>query len=243
MRRRLSLGVLCLTLVACAPKADIIITGGMVWTGLSTGAPPRGSIAIADGKILAIGADSDVGRYAGPKTQRIQADGGLVLPGFTDGHTHFIDGGFQLASVNLRDAATPQEFVRRLKEYAAHLKPGEWITGGDWDHTLWVGQPLPRHEWIDSVTPNNPVFVNRLDGHEALANAAAMRAAKITKDTQAPVGGEMLRDARGEPIGIFKDRAMDLVWHAAPDPSPEQRDSALARALAHAASLGVTATG
>src|SRR5712664_2674185 len=78
MRRRLSLGVLCLTLVACAPKADIIITGGMVWTGLSTGAPPRGSIAIADGKILAIGADSDVGRYAGPKTQRIQADGGLV---------------------------------------------------------------------------------------------------------------------------------------------------------------------
>ncbi|HYR30359.1 MAG TPA: amidohydrolase, partial [Gemmatimonadales bacterium] len=112
MRRRLSLGLLCLTLAACTQKADVIITHGMVWTGLSTGAPQRGSVAIADGKILAIGDDSDVGRYAGSKTQRIQADGGLVLPGFTDGHTHFIDGGFQLASVNLRDAATPQEFVR-----------------------------------------------------------------------------------------------------------------------------------
>jgi len=85
----------------------------MVWTGLSTGAPQRGSVAIADGRILAIGDDSDIARYAGPKTQRIQADGGLVLPGFTDGHTHFIDGGFQLTSVNLRDAATPPEFVRR----------------------------------------------------------------------------------------------------------------------------------
>ena len=243
MRRRLSLGVLCLTLAACAPKADIIITGGMVWTGLSTGAPQRGSIAIADGKILAIGADSDVGRYAGPKTQRIQADGGLVLPGFTDGHTHFIDGGFQLASVNLRDAATPQEFVRRLKQYAKTLKPGDWITGGDWDHTLWVGQPLPRHEWIDSVTPANPVFVSRLDGHEALANAAAMRAAAVTKDTPTPSGGEILRDPRmAEPTGIFKDRALDLIGRVIPDPSPAQRDSALARALAHAASLGVTAT-
>src|SRR5438309_4550238 len=128
MRRRLALAVLCFTLAACAPKADIIITGGMVWTGLSTGAPQRGSIAIADGKILAIGDDSDVARHAGPKTQRIQADGGLVLPGFTDVHTHFIDGSFQLASVNLRDAATPQEFVRRLNEYAKSLKPGDWIT-------------------------------------------------------------------------------------------------------------------
>jgi len=243
MRRRLSLGLLCLTLAACTQKADVIITHGMVWTGLSTGAPQRGSVAIADGKILAIGDDSDVGRYAGSKTQRIQADGGLVLPGFTDGHTHFIDGGFQLASVNLRDAATPQEFVRRLKEYAKTLKPGDWIIGGDWDHTLWVGQPLPRHEWIDSVTPANPVFVSRLDGHEALANAAAMRAATVTKDTPTPTGGEILRDPRtAEPTGIFKDRALDLIEGVIPDPSPAQRDSALARALAHAASLGVTAT-
>src|SRR5213595_581503 len=243
MRRRLSLGLLCLTLAACARQADIIVTGGMLWTGLSNGAPQKGAVALANGKILAVGDSAQIARYAGPKTQAIQADGGLVLPGFTDGHTHFIDGGFQLASVDLRNAATPKEFIRRIKDYAKTLKPGEWITGGDWDHTLWPGQPLPHHEWIDSVTPSNPVFVNRLDGHEALANAAAMRAAAVTKAIPTPSGGEILRDPRtDEPTGIFKDRALDLVGRAIPDPSPAQRDSALARALAYAASLGVTAT-
>src|SRR2546426_6170208 len=243
MRRRLSLGLLCLTLAACARKADIIITGGMVWTGLSTGAPQKGTVALADGRILAIGDDAQIRRYAGPKTQWIEADGGLVLPAFTDGPPHLIDGGFQVASVSLRGAAAPQEFIRRVNEYAKTLKPGEWITGGDWDHTLWAGQPLPRHEWIDSVTPSNPVFVSRVDGHEALANGAAMRKAAVTKDTPVPSGGEILRDTRtGEPTGIFKDRALDLIGRAIPDPSPAQRDSALARALAYAASLGVTAT-
>lgn len=243
MSRRVLAGVLCLVSAACAPKADLVITGGMVWTGLSTGAPRIGNVAIAGGKILAIGDDAGIARYVGPRTERIRADGGLVMPGFTDGHTHFVDGGFQLTSVDLRNATTPAEFIRRIKQYATSLKPGEWILGGDWDHTLWPGQPLPRHEWIDSVTPNNPVFVNRVDGHEALANAAALRAAGVTKDTPTPAGGEILRDARtGEPLGIFKDQALDVIDRAVPEPSPERRDSALARALAHAASLGVTAT-
>jgi len=229
-------------LAACSSKADIVIQGGPVWTGLSTGRGQPGAVAIAAGKILAVGDSARIARFVGAKTEVLRANGGLIMPGFADGHTHFVDGGFQLASVNLRDAATPQEFVHRLKEYAAHLKPGEWILGGDWDHTLWRGAPLPRHEWIDSVTPNNPVFISRLDGHMALANAAAMRAAKVTSATRAPVGGEIPRDARGEPIGIFKDNAEDLIDAAIPAPSAEQEDSAVARALAHAASLGVTAT-
>jgi predicted amidohydrolase YtcJ len=227
----------------CGRKADIVVQGGPVWTGLSTGRGQPGAVAIADGRILAVGDSAAIARYVGSRTEVLRAAGGLVMPGFADGHTHFIDGGFQLTSVNLRDAASPQEFVHRLKEYAAHLKPGEWITGGDWDHTLWRGAPLPHHEWIDSVTPNNPVFLSRLDGHMALANAAAMRAAKVTSATRDPVGGEIPRDARGEPIGIFKDNAEDLIGAAIPAPSTERQDSALARSLAHAASLGVTATG
>jgi predicted amidohydrolase YtcJ len=223
-------------LAACSPKADIVIQDGRVWTGLSTGRGQPGAVAIRGDRILAVGDSGEIARYIGAKTQIVDADGGLIMPGFADGHTHFISGGFQLASVDLRDAATPQEFVRRLKEYAARLKPGEWITGGDWDHTLWRGTPLPQHSWIDSVTPNNPVFVNRLDGHMALANSAAMRAAGITPATKAPFGGEITSG------GVFKDQAMSLIGRAIPDPSPEQRDSALARALAHAASLGVTAT-
>src|SRR5438046_2568356 len=172
--------------------------------GWPTSHPP--THASGDGEILAVGDSAAVARYIGSNTRVIRADGGLVLPGFTDGHTHFIGGGFQLASVDLRNAATPQEFVRRIREYARTLKPGEWITGGDWDHTLWPGQPLPRHDWIDSVTPANPVFVNRLDGHEALANAAAMRAAGVTRATPTPPGGEILRDAKpGHPTGTSKD--------------------------------------
>jgi predicted amidohydrolase YtcJ len=234
--RRASCVVALALVTACGSKADIVIQGGSVWTGLSTGRGQPGALAIGDGKILAVGDSTEIARYIGSGTEVLRANGGLVLPGFADGHTHFIDGGFQLASVDLRDAATPQEFVRRLKAYAARLKSGEWITGGDWDHTLWRGTPLPRHDWIDSVTPGNPVFISRLDGHMALANGAAMRAAGVTPETPAPFGGEITSG------GVFKDRAMDLISRVVPDPSPERRDSALARALAHAASLGVTAT-
>ncbi len=244
MSRRFSVpGLLLMCLAACGRKADLVITGGVVWTGLSSGQPQPGAVAVKGGRILAVGDTAAVRRYVGGETQVLSARGGLIMPGFSDGHTHFINGGFQLASVDLRDAATPQEFIRRLKAYAQKLKSGEWITGGDWDHTLWKRAPLPRREWIDSVTPNNPVFVDRLDGHEALANSAAIRAAGVTKDTPTPPGGEILRDPRtGEPIGIFKDQALGLIGKAVPEPSPEQRDSALARALALAASLGVTAT-
>jgi len=168
--------VLLALLSACSSKADLVIVNGLVWTGLSTGKGQPGAVAIRADKILAVGDSATVARYVGSKTRVLDAHGGLVMPGFADGHTHFIDGGFQLAWINLRDATTPQEFVRRIKAYAASLKPGEWILGGDWDHTLWPGSPLPTHAWIDSVTPNNPVFVNRLDGHMALANAAAMSA-------------------------------------------------------------------
>ena len=240
--RRASCVVVLALLSACGSKADIVIQNGRVWTGLSTGRGQPGAVAIGGGRILAVGDSADLARYVGSRTQLLDAAGGLVMPGFADGHTHFIGGGFQLASVELRDAATPQEFVRRIKAYAAQLQPGDWITGGDWDHTLWRGTPLPRHGWIDSVTPHNPVFINRVDGHMALANSAALRAAGITSATRAPSGGEIPRDAAGEPIGIFKDQAMGLIARVIPDPSPERRDSALVRALAHAASLGVTAT-
>ena len=236
MSRAAVLTIFVLTLAGCGPKADLVIQGGTVWTGLSTGRGRPGAVAIANGKILAVGDSTEIARYVTSATQVLRADGGLVLPGFADGHTHFIDGGFQLASVDLRDAATPQEFIRRLKDFAATLQPGEWITGGDWDHELWRGTPLPQRDWIDSVTPNNPVFVNRLDGHMALANGAAMRAAGVTAATAAPPGGEIVSG------GVFKDQAMDLIWRVFPEPSPEKRDSALARAMAHAASLGVTAT-
>src|SRR5438045_3093022 len=151
-------------LAACGSKADIVIQGGPVWTGLSTGRGRPGAVATLGDKILAVGDSAQIARYVGPNTRVLQANGGLIMPGFADGHTHFVDGGFQLASVNLRDAATPQEFVRRLKDYAAHLKPGEWVLGGDWDHTLWRGAPLPHQGGVVFARPEEPAIVRLLVG-------------------------------------------------------------------------------
>ncbi|MGH7569022.1 MAG: amidohydrolase [Gemmatimonadales bacterium] len=236
-------GVLSVGLAGCGAQADIIITGGQIWAGGErAGRPVAGAVAIADGRILAVGDSARIARYVGQGTEVLSAAGGLVLPGFADGHTHFLSGGFQLASVDLRTSDSPREFVRRLKEYARTLRPGAWITGGDWDHERWAGAPLPRRDWIDSVTPRNPVFVSRLDGHMALANSLALRAARITKSTPDYEGGVIVRDRRsGEPTGVLKDNAMDPVLRVIPEPTAEQRDSALVRALAHAAALGVTA--
>lgn len=239
-----SLHLVCLLslLAACSrPAAPSLILVGRVWTGDST-APWAQALAVSGDTIAAVGDSAVVLALSGRGTEVVHAPG-LVVPGLQDGHTHFVDGGFQLVSVDLRNAATPEEFIRRIAAFAKGLPKGKWIVGGDWDHTLWKGAPLPRHEWIDSVTPDNPVFVNRLDGHEALANAAAMKAAGITGATVTPSGGEVLHDARtGAPTGIFKDQALGLIERAIPDPTPTERDSALARALRYAASLGLTGT-
>ncbi len=234
--------LLLLPATACRERADLVIVNGMVWTGASSGAPQSGTVAVRGNRIFLIGDSAAIADRVGRRTQVLDAGGGLVMPGFGDAHAHFVDGGFQLASVDLRDAATPEEFVRRIGAFARELAPGQWILGGDWDHELWPDTPLPRRDWIDSVTPNHPVFVSRLDGHMALANSAAIRAAGVTRDTPTPVGGEIPRDPlTGVPQGIFKDEAMNLIWAAVPARSPQEIDSALTRALAHAASLGVTA--
>src|SRR5512134_2916897 len=236
--RRAGIAVLLLVLPAagCRARADLVVLNGVVWTGASSGAPRPGAIAVRGDRILLVGDSAEIASYVGGATTALDARGGLVMPGFGDGHTHFVSGGFQLASVDLRDAATPAEFVRRLGAYARGVPPGTWILGGDWDHELWPGAPLPRRDWIDSVTRDHPVFVSRLDGHMALANSAALRAAGITRDTPTPAGGEIPRDPlTGEPQGVFKDEAMSLVSVVIPAPSPEATDSALARGLAHAA--------
>ncbi len=223
---------------ASAPTADMIVYG-RIWTGDSA-RPWAAAVAVKGDTIMAVGDSAVVGAFAGPATRVVPNGKAMVAPGFNDAHVHFLSGGFQLASVDLRDANSPEEFTRRLKEYAAKLKPGEWITGGDWDHERWAGSPLPRRDWIDSVTPNNPVFVNRLDGHMGVANSVALRLAKVTSATRDVAGGTIVRDAGGNPTGILKDEAAGLVYRVMPDPSPAQYDSALARATAWAASKGVT---
>ncbi len=250
MFRRASL-LVALALAGCSPApdseaslasrvdADLIIYG-RVWTGDSA-TPWAGAVAVVGDTIAAVGDSASLEAWVGSATQVLDNGRAMVTPGLMDGHAHFSSGGFQLASVDLRDAATPAEFIQRLKAYAKTLKPGEWITGGDWDHERWANAPLPRHEWIDSVTPDNPVFVSRLDGHMGLANSLALKAARVTSATPDSPGGTIVRDANRNPTGILKDGAQDAVYAAMPDATPEQMDSAMMRATRWASSKGVTA--
>jgi predicted amidohydrolase YtcJ len=229
-----------LVVMSCEPGADVLMTGGRVWTGRAPGraATPPTAIAVAEGRVVALGTDAEVTRHRGRDTRHIDLAGRLVVPGLMDAHTHFIEGGFTLAGVQLRDAATPDEFARRIGEYArAH--PGSWMTGGTWDHELWGGE-LPRREWIDSVTPDTPVFVTRLDGHMSLANSRAIALAGVTAATPDPPGGTIVRRSDGEPAGVFKDAAQDLIFEVMPEASDEELDRALDAAVAQAVARGVT---
>jgi predicted amidohydrolase YtcJ len=231
-------GLLLLAACASQPAADLVVFG-RVWTGDSA-RPFAQAVATRGDTIVAVGDSATIVRMAGQKTTVLSNGGGLVTPGFMDDHVHFLSGGFQLSSVDLRPADSPQDFVARLKAFAAERQPGEWILGGDWDHERWPGAPLPRREWIDSVTPNNPVFVSRLDGHMGLANGIALRLAGVTRNTRIE-GGTVVKDARtGEPTGVLKDEAMGPIYAAVPPTTAAQNDAALARALSFAASKGVT---
>jgi len=233
---------LLLVAAACEPgagSADLVVFG-TIWTGDSTN-PVVTALAIRGDTILAVGDSAHVAPLLGQKTRVVATGEGLALPAFADGHVHFSDGGFQLGFVDLRDAATPGEFVQRIKAYAARLRPGEWVLGGTWDHERWRGTPLPRRDWLDSVTPNNPVFVQRLDGHMGVANSRALALARLTSASPDVPGGTIIRDTGGNPTGLLKDAAMDRVFAAIPQPTPEQADSAVARAMRFANSKGLAA--
>jgi len=198
------------------------------------------AIAVAGGKILLIGSNADVEKLKGPKTEVVNLLGHFVMPGFNDAHTHFMSGGFQLSSVDLRDASTPQEFADRIRDFAAKLPAGRWITGGDWDHERWPDAKLPTRELVDRYTPDTPIFVNRLDGHMSLANSVALKLAGVTRETKDPDGGVIVRDPQGEPTGVLKDAAQGFVWRVIPASSFEEKLAAARAATNHAASLGVT---
>ena len=214
----------------------LVINNARIWTG--NPAQPWATSIAADGAVItAIGTTEMVPSTAG--AQVIDAGGKLVVPGFIDTHVHFVDGGFRLASVQLRDARTREDFVSRIKEFAATVPAGTWIRGGDWDHSLWGGE-LPTREWIDAVTPQHPVWINRLDGHMALANSAALKAAGVTRGIADISGGEIVRAANGDPTGVLKDNAMALVDKVAPPPSPEMADRALLAAMKYVNERGIT---
>ncbi len=220
--------------------ADLVFLDGSVWT-VNPDQPWAEAVAVEGKTILKVGSSEEIKKFIGEKTEVIDMEGAFLLPGFIDSHTHFLDGGFSLSSIQLREAKSRQEFVARIEEKARELEKGDWILNGDWDHQQFDSPELPRKEWIDTVTPENPVCINRLDGHMVLANSLALRMAGITKKTAPPDGGEILKDPRtGEPTGILKDAAIDLVRRLIPEPSLREKIRTAEAALRHASEVGVT---
>ncbi len=231
--------LLSITSLAQQQIADVAFINAKIWTVGIMKAEAE-AVAVLNARILAVGTNDDIKKHIGKQTQVIDLKGKRMLPGFIDNHTHFMSGGFQQQSVDLRYANSEQEFARLIKERAEKY-PGRWITGGDWDHDRWSGGELPTKELIDRYTPNTPVFVNRYDGHMSLANSYVLMLAGITKDTPDPPGGTVVKDPKtGEPTGVLKDEAMSYVYKIMPDPTEEEMIDAARRALAEARKLGIT---
>src|SRR5450432_2459630 len=230
------------TLAACSggksTPVTLAVVNARIWTG-NAKRPWAEAIAVRGDRIAAVGSSAEIQKMVPNGAKVIDAHGQMMVPGFIDSHTHIISGGRGLAMVKLRDASTPAEFVARIKAFAKTVPKGAWITDGDWDHTLWGGE-LPTRQWIDSVTPDNPVWVSRLDGHMGLANGLALAAAKVTKATPDVDGGVIVRGDHGEPTGLLKDNAQGLLDDAVPDPPAAVADKAFDAAMHFLAERGVT---
>eukprot|EP00761_Pharyngomonas_kirbyi_P014894 gb/GECH01014925.1/.p1 GENE.gb/GECH01014925.1/~~gb/GECH01014925.1/.p1 ORF type:complete len:593 (+),score=143.09 gb/GECH01014925.1/:1-1779(+) len=224
--------------------SPILVVNATVWTGHRTSTAssfPRAAAfaySPATGRILDVAASSSDLQQQYPGARVMDAGQRLIVPGFTDSHVHFIRGGLSVHSVQLRDAGSREEFVRRVAEYVTTIPSKRWILEGGWDHER-MGA-LPHREWIDAVTPENPVWVCRLDGHMCLANSLALRLAGVDRNTADITGGQIDRDDNGEPTGILRDKAMDLVLAVIPDMTEEEQIHVLEAAMAYTAEQGVT---
>lgn len=219
--------------------ADIVVLNGRIWTGDPV-MPWAEAIAATGEYITSIGSTPDIKGAIGPKTQVIDAKNKLVIPGIIDNHTHLMIGGLQLLTLDLRSVLTEKQFVQAIADKALNLEPNHWITGGSWDHEQWPEGKLPEKNWLDPVTPTTPVFLTRADLHMGVANSLALQLAGITKETPDPAGGVIERDANGEPTGILKDTAMNIILSAIPKPTQKEYDQALIAAMNYAASVGIT---
>lgn len=242
----MTIAVTCLSfaLVAASPQSkppDLVILNARIWTGEADAAEPV-ALAAGGGVILALGDNDAVLALAGDQTRIIDAGGRRLIPGLTDSHTHILSGGLMLAQLNLRDVADKDAFIRAVGEEAKRKKPGEWIRGGRWSVESWKSPQPPTRAWLDPVTGDVPVFLQRMDGHQALVNSAALKLAGITAaGPPDPKGGEIQRDpATGEPTGILKDAAMDLVSRHIPASTHGELREALRRAMKHLNTLGIT---
>jgi hypothetical protein len=233
--------------VGKASPPDLIYFDGVIYTGngFATDHPETvEAIAVRGGKIVAAGTTKQITRLAGPNTKlrdlNTSSTGTYIFPGFNDAHAHLAEGGQKSMNLDLFGTTSLTDMLAKAQKFAATLPAGHWITGGRWDHTLWADKKLPTRQDLDQVTGDHPAFLDRVDGHIAIANTAALKAAGIAGNTAAPQGGAIDLDANGEPTGILRETAKDLVTRIVPPPTPEERRKGAQLAIADALSHGVT---
>ncbi len=221
-----------------AGPADMIVVNGRVYT-VDDFRPIVSAFAVKNGRILFAGSEREVRALAGAKTRVLDVGGATVIPGMVDAHAHLVGLGSALANVNLAGSKTYAEVISRVAARSKDVKPGEWIFGRGWDQNRWPDKQFPTHEALTKAFPNNPVVLTRIDGHALLANAMAMRAAKITATTPDPSGGRVLRMGDNSPSGVFVDNAQGLINRAEPPSTREQTTKAILAGIAEANRWGL----
>jgi predicted amidohydrolase YtcJ len=227
-----------LSLSAQAP-ADLIITNGRIYT-VDNARPIVSALAVRNGRVVFVGSDAEARALASSATQTIDLHGATVFPGFTDAHAHLVGLGDELRRVNLAGSTSYDEVINRVKAWAKEVKPGEWILGRGWDQNRWPSKDFPTHEALSRAFPNNPVVLERIDGHADLANAKAMELAHITASTPEPSGGRILKLASGAPSGVFVDNAEALIERAIPPSTRAETRKAILAAIAECNRWGLT---
>jgi len=229
--------LLAARVLAATAELDTAYIKGRIWTGVR-GAPIETAIGIVGARIAAVG-DGAVRAKVGKRTRVVDLGGAFVVPGFVDGHVHFLLAAATLTPPDLRHTATRQEFARRVGDAAKQLPSGEWLLGGNWDAELWGGE-LPSRQWIDAVTPQTPVALTRLDQHMWLVNSLGLKLAGIDRNTPEPAGGRIVRDASGDPTGIVIDMGKSLIQKVIPPRSDATIHRMMRTGIEHGLRNGVT---
>ena len=227
------------------PKADVIYIHANIYTGTSGSSSfhevqRAQAMALNGDRVLAVGTEPDVLKLKGPATSVVDLHGRFVMPGFNDAHIHLTEAGFQKLRIDLTGVRSLEEFRERLRKRLETAGAAEWILGSGWDETLWQGKELPSRWDLDEVTTDHPVYLDRTDGHVAVANTLALKMARVTLATKDPEGGEIGRDVSGQPNGILRETARDLVTAIIPAPTAEKRREAIELALREIAQAGIT---
>ncbi|MBZ5597010.1 MAG: amidohydrolase [Acidobacteriia bacterium] len=237
--------LLCTVSMMQAPKADLILLHANIYTGVAVTSSfheikRAQAMAVRGERIVAVGEDGDVLKLKGPETQVIDLGGRFVMPGFNDAHLHLAEAGFERLTVDLTGVKSLSEFRERIRARAETAAPGEWVVGGGWDQTRWPVKELPTRWDIDEVTTDHPVFLQRVDGHIAVANTRALQLASITIASKDPAGGHIDRDSTGEPNGVLRETARDAVFAVIPLPTHDRRRQAIEASLLELAQSGIT---